>query len=118
MGVEEQRAPGRERIDVRRLDLGMSAEAANPVVLIIDRDEENIGRSGGVDGHAESEKCNEHKKRQSSPSSCSREQLRQGQSDGAALMHRDVDLSAMLAEPAGFAQVLQNVRCTVGHISE
>lgn len=43
VGVEENGALGGELVDVGSFGIGMSAEAADPVVLIIDRDEEDVG---------------------------------------------------------------------------
>ena len=42
MGVCEKRSTGGELVDVGRLDHGVRIHAADPVVLVIDRDEENI----------------------------------------------------------------------------
>ena len=44
--VGEQRAPLREPVDVRRLHLRMAAEAADPVVLVVDGDEQDVGPPG------------------------------------------------------------------------
>lgn len=43
MGVGEQHATGGKSIDVGRLSLWVSAKAANPVVQIIDRNEQYVG---------------------------------------------------------------------------
>lgn len=43
MGVGEQHAGGRQSIDMRRLRLRMTAEAANPVIQVIHGDEQNVG---------------------------------------------------------------------------
>ena len=43
MGVGEQHAAGRQPIDIRCLRLRMSAEATNPIVEIIDGDEQHVG---------------------------------------------------------------------------
>ena len=44
MGIREQRAPGGEAIDVGGLRLGMTAEATDPVIQIVDGDEQDVGR--------------------------------------------------------------------------
>ena len=38
----EQRPPGRQRVDIRSLDLRMPVQAAEPVVLVVDRNEQNV----------------------------------------------------------------------------
>ena len=43
MGVCEERSTGGELVDVGRLDHGVRIHAADPVVLVIDSDEENVG---------------------------------------------------------------------------
>ena len=43
MGVAEEGAARREAIDIRSLNLGMGIEAADPIVKIVNRDEENVG---------------------------------------------------------------------------
>jgi hypothetical protein len=50
MRVRKKRAPRREGIDVRRLRLRVAAEAADPIVQVIDRDEEHVRRRGGLIG--------------------------------------------------------------------
>lgn len=42
MGVGEERAPSGQSIDVRRLDQGVRIQASDPIVLIINRDEEDV----------------------------------------------------------------------------
>lgn len=49
MRVGEERAALGEPVNVRRLHLRMPAEAADPVVLIINGEEEDIGLRRGVD---------------------------------------------------------------------
>lgn len=48
MGIGEENAAGREAINVGCLDLGMASHAADPVVEIIDCDEEDIGPFDGL----------------------------------------------------------------------
>ena len=42
MSVQEYGAPRRKTIDVRRLDLRVPAQATDPVILVINRDEQNV----------------------------------------------------------------------------
>ena len=42
MGVGEERPPPRQAVDVRRLHLRMSAQAPNPIVQVIDRNEQDV----------------------------------------------------------------------------
>ena len=42
MSIGEQRPPLGEAVNVRRLDLRMTAQATNPIILIIDGDKEDI----------------------------------------------------------------------------
>jgi hypothetical protein len=54
MRIEQRRASGREPIDVRRLRHRVAAERADPVILVVDRDEKDVGflgRSGERGGH-------------------------------------------------------------------
>ena len=44
MGVGEKCAPGGEAIDVGGLSLGMTAEATDPVIEIVDGDEQDVRR--------------------------------------------------------------------------
>ena len=46
MGVGEKGSTCSKGIDVRRFDLGVAAEAAGPIVEIIDADEQNVRRLG------------------------------------------------------------------------
>jgi len=46
--IGEQRAPSGEPVEMGRLRLGMAAQAAHPVVLVVDGDEQDIGSRGGV----------------------------------------------------------------------
>ena len=46
MSVAKQNAAGRQAIDVRRLRLRVSIQAANPVIQIIHRDKQDIGMIG------------------------------------------------------------------------
>ena len=48
MGVREEHAPRRETIDIRCLRLWVSAEAADPIVEVVDGNEEDVwpGRLG------------------------------------------------------------------------
>ena len=50
MGIEEGRAAGGEGIEVRGLGQRMAAEVADPVVLVVDRDEQHVGPLGGPAG--------------------------------------------------------------------
>ena len=50
MGLFKENALLRERINVRRLRLGMSSEAADPIVQIVDSDEQNVRPVDGVGG--------------------------------------------------------------------
>lgn len=50
VGVGEERAASGEAVDVRGLDLRMAAEAADPVVLVVDGEEEDVGARGGGEG--------------------------------------------------------------------
>ena len=56
MGLGEQDSTLGQCIHVRRLDLGVAAEAADPVVQIVDRDEQDVVRFRrncvGADGQA------------------------------------------------------------------
>ncbi len=59
--VDEHRTTLSQSVDVRSLHLWMTIEAANPVVLIIDGDEQNVGflrglNSGREEEHAETGK--------------------------------------------------------------
>ena len=49
MGVREEDAPLREAVDVGRAALRVAAETADPVVQVVDRDEEDVraGARGG-----------------------------------------------------------------------
>ena len=47
VGVIHQRAPLRELVDVRRLHFGMKIHAADPVILVVDRYEQDVGLIGG-----------------------------------------------------------------------
>ena len=47
IGVVKQYSARREPIEVRRLRLRMPAEAADPVVEVVHRDEEDVGLPGG-----------------------------------------------------------------------
>ena len=51
---KDRSVPG-ERIDIRGLRLGMSVETADPVVLVVDGDEQDVGSllSGGGQGAQE-----------------------------------------------------------------
>jgi hypothetical protein len=49
MGAQEEGASRRQTVQMRRADLGMSREATEPIVLIVDGDEKNVGRRGGGD---------------------------------------------------------------------
>lgn len=42
MGVGEERAPSGQSIDIRRLDHGVRIQASDPIVLIINRNEEDV----------------------------------------------------------------------------
>ena len=42
MGIGEERSTGGELVDVGRLDHGVRIHAADPVVLVIDSDEEDV----------------------------------------------------------------------------
>jgi len=53
MGVRENRSARRESIDARRFDLRVTAEAADPIVEIIDRDEEDVGAISGASARDE-----------------------------------------------------------------
>ncbi len=46
MGIGEQGAARRQPIEVRRLGQRMSAQAAQPIVLIVDGDEQHVGARG------------------------------------------------------------------------
>ena len=48
MGLFKENALLCERINVRRLRLGMSSEAADPIVQIVDSDEQDVGPIDGV----------------------------------------------------------------------
>ena len=50
MGVAEQGAAPREPVDVGRPRLRMTAEAADPVVQVVDGDEEDVGLAPGGRG--------------------------------------------------------------------
>ena len=50
VGVVEKGASGRQFVDVGGFGVGVSAHATDPVVLVIDRDEENVGLLGGENG--------------------------------------------------------------------
>ncbi len=47
MGVGEQYPRGGKAVQVRGLGLGMPREATDPVVEIVDRDEQHVGPLGG-----------------------------------------------------------------------
>jgi len=47
MGVREQRPARRECVDVRRLDLRMPVQAADPIIQVVDGDDEDVGLVGG-----------------------------------------------------------------------
>lgn len=53
VGVGEKGAAGGKLVDVRGQGIGVSAEAADPVVLVIDGDEDDIGLFGRVDEREE-----------------------------------------------------------------
>ena len=58
MGIVHQRASFRALIDVRRLHFGMELHAADPVVLIVDSYEQDVGLIGGSQlrhGHYEND---------------------------------------------------------------
>ena len=55
MSVCESGTTGGQFVDVRRLRHGMPTEVANPVVLVVDSDEENIGFIRGM-----KESCRKH----------------------------------------------------------
>ena len=42
MGIGEESSPSGQLVDVRSLNQGMPAHTAYPVILIVDRDEENV----------------------------------------------------------------------------
>ncbi len=46
MGVCEEDAPCSEAVEIRGLDIGMAAQAADPVVQIVDCHEQDVGLSG------------------------------------------------------------------------
>ena len=64
MGVREKGAAFCQGVDVRREGLGVDAEAADPVVLVIDGNEEDVGplRCGGLEsqGGEEDEQAGFH----------------------------------------------------------
>ena len=47
MGVGEERPAPCQAVDVRRLGLRMSAQASDPIVQVIDRDEQDVGPALG-----------------------------------------------------------------------
>ena len=49
MGVEEDCALRRQGVDVRRFDLWVAAQAADPIVLVVDRNEQNVRLVSGDD---------------------------------------------------------------------
>jgi hypothetical protein len=61
MRVGEQGTPLRQRIDVRRLDLGVAFETAHPVVQIVNRDEQYIGallsEDSGLKNRSQGKNC-------------------------------------------------------------
>ena len=72
MRVGEQRAALGQPVDVRRPDLRMPAQAADPVVLVVDRDEQDVGPGGGGGRHAGA--CQTHVEGQQASSSEEAEQ--------------------------------------------
>ena len=42
VGVGEERAPPGQRVDVRGLNLGVPAQGPDPVVLVVDGNEQNV----------------------------------------------------------------------------
>jgi hypothetical protein len=62
MGVRKKSALRSQLIDIRSLCIWMSAEAANPIVLIIDRDKKDVGLLSGEGGerYEKGQKSNAH----------------------------------------------------------
>ena len=57
----EGRAPRSERVDVRRLHLRMPFQIANPIVLVVDGDEQDIALGFRIERHIEREEQGESK---------------------------------------------------------
>ena len=54
MRIREQHSALGEPVHVRRLHVGVPTEAANPIIEIIDRNEDDVGPAlGGVQGLSE-----------------------------------------------------------------
>jgi len=43
MGIIKKHTPGSQSVDIRSLSLGVSTQATDPIVEIIDGDQQNIG---------------------------------------------------------------------------
>ena len=43
MGIIKKHTTGSQSVDIRSLSLGVSTQATNPIIEIIDGDEQNIG---------------------------------------------------------------------------
>ena len=60
MRIREKCSALSQPIDVRRLDLRMTAQATDPVVQIIDGDEEDVGRTSRDRRGGDGEQSREH----------------------------------------------------------